>query len=161
MKAITSTIKENMVNYLTSTLWSDMVQQNDTDKANKVFNTLIEAYNEWQENEHFGVDYLFNLYDKDDLICVIKGGMKGEELAQMYIDKQCFGMTDFFFFGENYPTPQQLTTEQLASVITSHITQIVSYILAYGVESKSEAFSFIYTNYIATLFNTMEEKTNR
>lgn len=161
MKTITSTIKENIVNYLTATLWSDMVSTDNREKANKVFNTLIQAYNEWQEGEHFGVEYLFNLNDKDDLICVVKGGMNSKEIAQMVMDKENFGMTNYFFFGENYTTPKQLTTEQVASLILTNINAIVSYTLAYGAEANTDSFKFIYKNYIATLFNIIEEKVNR
>ena len=161
MKTITSTIKENMVRYLTATLWSDMVSTTNREKANEVFNTLIQAYNEWQDEEHFGVDYLFNLNDKDDLIWAIKCGINSKEIAKMVMDKQNFGMTDYFFFGQNHTTPKQLNTEQLAAQITTNLDAIVSHTLAYGAEGDTDSFKFIYNNYIATLFNTKEEKVNR
>ena len=150
MGTITSTIKTTMVNYITASLWSDMVSTTNRKKADKVFNVLIQAYNKWQEDEHFGVDYLFDLNKEEDLICVLKGGITSKEIEQMYKDIRDFGMTSYFLFGENHTTAEHLTTEQLASLIITNLDAVVSYILAY--DSDSDNFKFIYNNYIATLF---------
>ena len=47
------------------------------------FNMLLLAYNRWQEDEHSGVDYIFNINNPDDLIDCIKGGLTADEIAKV------------------------------------------------------------------------------
>lgn len=143
----------NIAVEISTIMWADMVST-DTEKANKTFSVLLAAYNDWQENEHFGTDYLFNLNKAEDLICCIKGGLNATEIAQMVnnASKTTNFMSDYFLFGENYPTPTQLTCEQMASTITTHIIDIIKYVLHFGCEDNTEEFKFIYNNYIAPNF---------
>lgn len=158
MENVTSLIKTNLVSFVVNSLYLDLTNTKDIDKSNKVLNILIEAYNNWQEGEHYGTDYLFSLNDKEDLITCIQGGLTAKEIAQLYNDRKSFGLSQYFFFGENYPTPKQLDTYHISQVIMDNIEEIVKHTLAYGQSTPSTTeFDFIYQNYISPLFITNNE----
>lgn len=157
MENINSTIKTTLVNFVVNSLYTDLTNTKDIDKSNKVLNILIEAYNNWQEGVHFGTDYLFNLNDNDDLITCLQGGLTAKEIAAMQNDRKSFGLSQYFFFGENHPTPQQLNVYALTHQILGDIEEIVRYTLAEGQSAKTKDFDFIYQNYISPLFITNNE----
>lgn len=158
-KAFLNKLKKDIVSYFVMpSMWDDMINPNDREKAHKVLKTLVEAYNEWQEGEHSGVDYLFNLNDPEDLKCCIDGGLVSDDimiLTDNYNNAE--GMTNYFFFGENYITPKQLTTKELIELLSTHIDEAIIYTLTYGCKSGSDAFKYIYDNYMAKIFEATND----
>jgi hypothetical protein len=90
------------------------------------FNMLLLAYNRWQEDEHSGVDYIFNINNPDDLIDCIKGGLTADEIGnfvRVYV-------TPNFLFGCNHKlTP--LSKTKIIKLIIDNLDDIVDCIIAY------------------------------
>ena len=68
-----------------------------------IFNLVLDVYNEYQESERDGADYIFDLNKKEDLIVCIKGGLTAR-MVQELVNKLDDGFTQYFYFGYNYPT---------------------------------------------------------
>ena len=52
------------------------------------FNLVLSAYNTYCNEEKDGADYIFDLENKNDLIFLIKGGMKTEDIVSLVGDRK-------------------------------------------------------------------------
>lgn len=92
---------------------------------------FLKAYNRWQEDEHNGVDYIFNINNPDDLIDCIKGGLTADAIAEFVNDtKGWANETPNFLFGCNYNL-QPLSNEHILNLIYNNLDDIVDCIVAY------------------------------
>lgn len=94
---------------------------------------LLNAYNDYQENQHCGVDYIFNFANKEDLISCIKGGLNISELHTLYDNylnnEDC---TTYFFFGENYIEPKQIKSKaELDNILFNSFEDVLLDVLTY------------------------------
>lgn len=138
MKEFTTIKKQDLVNLLAMKMSID----------HKIFNLVFDAYNEYQESERDGLDYIFNLDNKDDLIACIKGGLTPEHIQQM-VTYNAMGLkyTRFFFYGTNHPEPEQLTFDGLKLQLTTYLDEIVDFIIAYPFDGACrELYTILITN---------------
>jgi hypothetical protein len=103
---------------------------------------FLKAYNRWQEDEHNGVDYIFNINNPDDLIDCIKGGLTADEIGnfvRVYV-------TPNFLFGCNHKlTP--LSKTKIIKLIIDNLDDIVDCIIAYPwVEEYRSIYTDVVTN---------------
>ena len=54
-------------------------------EGDMVLKMVLAAYNDFQEAERDGVDYIFDVENTDDLKCCIDGGMSAKEIAGLYL----------------------------------------------------------------------------
>ena len=102
--------------------------ENDIHTINK----LIDVYNTYQEEERDGVDYIFDLQNKEDLCTCIKGGLTAEEIAELVaksLDNDGENYTTKFLFGCNHVSPYLLTHSVLISSLALHAVEIVDCML--------------------------------
>ena len=71
-----------------------MKMATDTD----IFNLVLDVYNKYQENERDGVDYIFDINKKEDLIACIKGGLTARMIQEL-VNNLDNGFTQYFYFG--------------------------------------------------------------
>ncbi len=103
-----------------------MKMATDTD----IFNLVLDVYNKYQESERDGVDYIFDLNKKEDLIACIKGGLTARMIQEL-VDNLDDGFTQYFYFGCNYPTPIPIKFKDLKTNLYNYLDEIVDYIIAY------------------------------
>ena len=109
------------------------------EKATKI---IFNAYNEWQEQERDGVDYIFTISKKEDLLCVIDGGMTALEIADIVKSSS----TGLFLFGCNHTTPDVIeTAERLKNILLGTIDEVVEFALTYPYLSATK---MLYKHYI-------------
>lgn len=136
MKEFIAIKKKDLVNFLAMRMSID----------NNVFNLVFDVYNEYQENEHDGLDYIFNLNNKADLIACIKGGLTAEHIHKM-VENIKRGYTNFFFYGTNHPIPEQITFKELRTNLIAYLDEIVDYIIAYPFEGACrKLYTLLITN---------------
>lgn len=103
---------------------------------------FLKAYNRWQEDEHNGVDYIFNINNPDDLIDCIKGGLTADEIAnfvRVYV-------TPNFLFGCNHKLIP-LSKTKIVKFIIDNLDDIVDCIIAYPwVEEYRSIYTDVVTN---------------
>lgn len=95
-----------------------------------VFNLVLDVYNKYQENERDGVDYIFDINKKEDLIVCIKGGLTARMIQEL-VDNLDKHYTQYFYFGCNYPTPISIKFKDLKTNLYNYLDEIVEYIIAY------------------------------
>lgn len=101
------------------------------------FNVALKTYNAFEEAEHCGVDHIFDLHDKEDLKCMIDGGITLAELARLHNEG-----ARYCFFGENHQkpvpltTPLPLTTEEVKEQIINRAESITAYALLYNQDGR-------------------------
>ncbi len=107
---------------------------------------FLNAYNEWQEAERDGVDYIFDINNQEDLECVVKGGMTAYEIAMIWRNSN-YASHGFFLFGCNYPTPKRfLNAESLKSTLIAVDNEVVEFVLTYLFLPKAQ---HLYEYYIS------------
>ena len=95
-----------------------------------VFNLVLDIYNKYQESERDGVDYIFDLNNKEDLIACIKGGLTARMIQEL-VNNLDDDFTQYFYFGCNYPTPIPIKFKDLKTNLYNYLDEIVDYIIAY------------------------------
>ena len=113
-----------------------------------IFNLVLDVYNEYQESERDGADYIFDLNKKEDLIVCIKGGLTAR-MVQELVNKLDGGFTQYFYFGCNYPTPISIKFKDLKLNLSNYLDELVDYIIAYPFEGACrELYTILITNLI-------------
>lgn len=102
---------------------------------------ILSVFNEFQESERNGVDYIFDIERADDLICCIKGGLTAEEIATL-VQKE----VRYFCFGENYKeaTPIKGSVSQK---LIGVVEDFVPFVLLY-VARGNGSYSIFYEKYV-------------
>lgn len=112
-----------------TTLFSNFIEisfnENRTDNILKIIN----VYNRYQEDEKDGVDYLFNIYNKEDVIVCLKGGMTLDELVKLH--KQANNSSEWFLFGQNHLNPFIVCDSVLKRHLLSYANEIAKCIIGY------------------------------
>ena len=106
----------------------------------------IKAYNHYQENERDGVDYLFNIEDKEDVKVCLEGGMTPREFYFLYAEYKR-GKTPFFFFGINHPKAELVASyQEIRQQIVANIEDILDVVIDFP---YAKDYQHIYNAYIA------------
>jgi hypothetical protein len=138
MKGFDIIKKKEIVNQLAMTMATD----------NDIFNLVLDIYNEYQESERDGVDYIFDINNKEDLITCIKGGLT-PRMIQNLVNKLDDDFTQYFYFGYNYPTPISIKFKDLKTNLYNYLDELVDYIIAYPFEGACrKLYTILITNLI-------------
>ena len=115
-------------------------------KNQDVLDLVLAAYNDYQEDERDGVDYLFDITNKDDVTCCIKGGMEVNEVAKLYADSLT-NTTKYFFFGVNHKVAEPIADySELVSQLIGSLDEVVANVIAYPYSYPS--YKELYIRYI-------------
>lgn len=118
--------------------------------ANKeeVFSELFKAYNRYVEDETDGVDYIFNIQDKNDLSSCVNAGMTAIQIFGI-VNRRC----KYFLYGQNYTNPHPLTFSEVEGIVRNNIDEVIRCILAYP---YVEEYRKVYTRFVT---NTILEES--
>lgn len=109
---------------------------------------FLKVYNRWQEDEHNGVDYIFNINNPNDLIDCIKGGLTADEIANFVNSTKAWTSETpkYFLFGCNHKL-QPLSKGHIYNLIYNNLDDIVDCIVAYPwVEEYRAIYVEVVTN---------------
>ena len=118
-------------------------------KNSYVAKVLLNAYNTYQEDERFGVDYIFNINNNEDTACCFRGGMTNAEFVGLLIGKEMGVYSGYFYFGENYPKPKPLTKKELVEQLVNNIEEFLPYVMTYPQRGGYEEF---YNSFVAPIW---------
>lgn len=111
--------------FITSNLKSEL--QKGGEAGDDAFKTALNAYNRYQKVERGGVDYIFDITNKEDLIAMIEGGLNAVEIHDMVNRGQ-----RFFHFGCNYPNPDALGNHNVLEDIYNTADDITRHAFIYA-----------------------------
>lgn len=115
-------------------------------KGNKVLNMLLKAYNDFQESERDGVDYIFDIENTDDLKCCIDGGMTAKEIGGLWLGSQSKHL-QYFYFGCNHPKAEPINTWfELRMNLVAWLDEVLTDVLAYPY--AYESYKYVYMSYV-------------
>ena len=107
---------------------------------------ILAAYNKYQEDECDGVDYIFSLDKKDDLVCCIEGGLTAKQISDMVTNSVENEALKYFHFGQNYDKPHQVKNhKEFFNTLTQNLDVIICWVLTYP---NSEGYEDVYRYYI-------------
>lgn len=117
-----------------------------SENGDKVLKMVLAAYNDFQESERDGVDYIFNIDNRDDLKCCVDGGMTAQDICGLWLGSQSKHL-QYFYFGCNYPQPQPINTwKELRMNLVAWLDELLPNVLAYPYAYQS--YKDIYTAYV-------------
>ena len=100
-------------------------------EGDMILKMVLAAYNDYQESERDGVDYIFDIENTNDLKCCINGGMTAKDIGGLYLGSQSQHLR-YFYFGCNYPTPKPIANwETLRQQLISWLPNLILNVLAY------------------------------
>ena len=121
---------------------------NDDVNAGKNLNMLLAAYNEWQEDERDGADYIFDINNDKDLKFVVERGLLSAQGIAFVVDK-C--ETGLFQFSGNDPDAgvKGIDIEELKKILTNTSDTFIRYVLMYAPRCGSNSpYAKVYEEYI-------------
>jgi len=126
IKNIMELVKENLIEHINHTIHK--CTPNDC----MPIMDILKVYNDYQENEKDGIDYIFNMNNNEDLICIIKGGCTAYEIGMAFISNtNKRNNTSFFFYGINHPKIEMLNLLEIYNILILYREEIAMYILKY------------------------------
>lgn len=110
-------------------------------------NLVLKAYNRFQEDERDGVDYIFDINNREDLkFLVEKCDLTASDIAKIYNDSQV-NTTSLFFCHYNHDGIKMINNyEELVSILKSSLEEVVPCILQYV--TRCREYQDIYEKYI-------------
>ena len=117
-----------------------------TFEGDMVLKMVLAAYNDFQESERDGVDYIFDIENTDDLKCCINGGMTTKQIGSLYLGSQSQHLR-YFYFGCNHPTAEPIANwETLRQQLISWLSDLIPNVLAYPFAYQS--YRQLYERYV-------------
>lgn len=127
----------------------DLINLNTNDGM-KVFKMLFEAYNDYQESERDGVDYIFNIENGEDVTCCINGGMTIEEVSKLWQNSQRT-KCKYFLYDYNYNGSKAFANlEEVVCNLITWIDDVVTDVVAYpySYDSYKELYRWYITDVV-------------
>ena len=126
-------------------------------EGDMVLKMVLAAYNDFQESERDGVDYIFDIENTDDLKCCIDGGMTAKEISGLYLGSHSRHLR-YFYFGCNHPTAEPIANwetlrQQLVSWLPDLIPNVLAYPFAY------ESYKELYVRYVTDVIIGYDHST--
>lgn len=124
-------------------------------EGDMVLKMVLAAYNDYQESERDGVDYIFDIENNNDLKCCINGGMTAKEICGLYLGSQSQHLR-YFYFGCNHQTPMPIANwdelrQQLVSWLPDLIPNVLAYPFAY------ESYRQLYERYVTDIIVSYDQ----
>lgn len=124
-------------------------------EGDMVLKMVLAAYNDYQESERDGVDYIFDIENANDLKCCVNGGMTAKEICGLYLGSQSQHLR-YFYFGCNHQTPMPIANwdelrQQLVSWLPDLIPNVLAYPFAY------ESYRQLYERYVTDIIVSYDQ----
>ena len=118
-----------------------------------IIGTMLEAYNMWQEDTHDGVDYIFNINNKDDVIYLLQNckNIQVRDISSLYINQYNNNGTPYFRYGQNYENPKVLMSmKQLKTQLIDNAEWVITHLFLFA--NNTDTYHKIFNMYIGNLF---------
>ena len=127
---------------------------NDDVNAGKNLNMLLAAYNEWQEYEKDGANYIFDINNNKDLKFVVDRGFLSAQGIAFVVNETETGL---FQFNGNDPDAgvKGIGIEEVKEILTNTSGTSIRFILMYAARCGSDsAYTSVYEEYIVPVLET-------
>ena len=115
---------------------------------------MLEAYNLWQEDTHDGVDYIFNINNKDDVIYLLQNdkNIQVRDISSLYINQYNNNGTPYFRYGQNYEYHPKvlMSMKQLKTQLIDNAEWVITHLFLFA--NNTDTYHKIFNMYIGNLF---------
>ena len=121
---------------------------NEDVRADKNLNMLLAAYNEWQEDEKDGEDYIFDINNDKDLKFVVDRGLLSAQGIAFVVNETKTGL---FQFNGNDPDAgvKGVNIEEVKATLLNTSDTFIRYVIMYAPRCGSNsAYANVYEEYI-------------
>mgnify|MGYP003473211764 FL=1 len=119
-----------------------------------IIDTMLEAYNMWQEDTHDGVDYIFNINNKDDVIFFFffDKNIQVSDISSLYINQYNNNGTPYFRYGQNYEYHPKvlMSMKQLKTQLIDNAEWVITHLFLFA--NNTDTYHKIFNMYIGNLF---------
>ncbi len=119
-----------------------------------IIDTMLEAYNMWQEDTHDGVDYIFNINNKDDVIYLLQNdkNIQVRDISSLYINQYNNNGTPYFRYGQNYEYHPKvlMSMKQLKTQLIDNAEWVITHLFLFA--NNTDTYHKIFNMYIGNLF---------
>ena len=119
-----------------------------------IIDTMLEAYNMWQEDTHDGVDYIFNINNKDDVIYLLQNckNIQVRDISSLYINQYNNNGTPYFRYGQNYEYHPKvlMSMKQLKTQLIDNTEWVITHLFLFA--NNTDTYHKIFNMYIGNLF---------
>lgn len=120
-----------------------------SDKGWKTFKMVLAAYNDYQESEQDGVDYIFDIDNTKDVICCLKGGMTSQEFCGLFLGSNG-RHSKYFLYSYNYNGSKTFVNyEEVADFLSTWLDDVLADVVAYPYSYDS--YKELYTWYVTDI----------
>ena len=103
---------------------------------------VLGAYNQMQDDERSGIDYIFNIHNDNDLKYLVDNGMiNAETIADIVNNSRDFVDGLFFFNGGALPVPN------ITATLTMWLEEITKFVILYVGRGKDTAYQAYYEHF--------------
>ena len=158
MENINTEIKETTLKLIK--LVSNAIVEDLKDNSSSVLDvddiigTMLEAYNMWQEDTHDGVDYIFNINNKDDVIYLLQNckNIQVRDISSLYINQYNNNGTPYFRYGQNYEYHPKvlMSMKQLKTQLIDNAEWAITHLFLFA--NNTDTYHKIFNMYIGNLF---------
>lgn len=150
-----SRIKDTMtrlIDLVSSQVAKDLTKKDDNDIDTELLGIMVDAHNIWQEDCHDGVDYIFDITNKKDVICLLQGDLNVSDINSIYNGQTYQRHTKYFQYGQNYQLPNAFPTiERLKEYLADNAKWIITHLFLFA--NTTEEYFSIFNKYVGVLFN--------
>ena len=119
-----------------------------------IIDTMLKAYNMWQEDTHDGVDYIININNKDDVIYLLQNGknIQVRDISSLYINQYNNNGTPYFRYGQNYEYHPKvlMSMKQLKTQLIDNAEWVITHLFLFA--NNTDTYHKIFNMYIGNLF---------
>lgn len=143
IKLVSNAIVEDLKDNSSSVLYVD-----------DIIDTMLKAYNMWQEDTHDGVDYIFNINNKDDVIYLLQNdkNIQVRDISSLYINQYNNNGTPYFRYGQNYEYHPKvlMSMKQLKTQLIDNAEWVITHLFLFA--NNTDTYHKIFNMYIGNLF---------
>lgn len=117
----------------------------------KALDMVLAAYNRFQDDERNGVDYIFNIEDKDDLQYLVNNcDLTAQDIWRLVNNMGTNDYLPYFHLGENYPEPHFIgKLNDLQNNMIAWLDELLPFVLLYV--TRCPEYQAIYEKYITEM----------
>jgi hypothetical protein len=126
-------------------------------KAGMNLTMLLAAYNEWQEDEKDGADYIFDINDEKDLKYIVERGLLSAKGIAYVVDNVDTGLFRFNYTNDPDAGVKGISLEDLKTILMNTSDTFVCYILMYAARcGKNSAYTNVYEEYVVQVLENSD-----
>jgi hypothetical protein len=115
----------------------------------EVFEMVLAAYNRYCEDEKDGIDYIYDIYNQEDLKTLVNNGMTANDITKLFESAQ-YTKSNYFFCDCNHDIEQIASFEHVLDFLIGMIDEVCEYVMTYV--TRCEEYQSVYEKYVTDTY---------